>query len=256
MDIQLPSQSLSPFIRHFMIIESQDEVVNRVLPGTALVMAFRFKGRVNQLEGSEKRKLPAAMISGLRKSGRLINYSKDAGNILVQFREAGANAFIKEPLHEFFGESPSLDLLTGYHNVSEMEEQLAEAKDNQTRIALVEDFLIAKLYDHKPDQLILKALEKIQVSKGNIRMTELAHQLCISQDAFEKRFRKVVGVSPKQFSFIVRMQSVINDVRTNKQALNEIAFHAGYFDQPHFNKDFKLFTGQTPKDFFKSPVFG
>jgi len=256
MEIYLPSQPLSPFIRHFMIIESQDEVVNRVLPNTALVMAFRFKGRVNQLEGSEKRKLPAAMISGLRKSGRLINYSKDAGNILVQFREAGANAFIKEPLHEFFGENPSLDQLTGYRNASEIEELLGEAKDNKARIALIENFLITKLSNYKPDQLILKALERIQLSKGTTRITELANQLCISQDAFEKRFRKVVGVSPKQFSFIVRMQSVINNGRSNKQSLSEIALHAGYFDQPHFNKDFKLFTGQTPKEFFKSPVFG
>jgi len=254
MDIYLPSQPLSLFIRHFMIIESKDEMVNRVLPNTALVMAFRFKGRVNQLEGSEKTKLPAMMISGLRKSGRLINYSKNAGNILVQFKEAGANAFIKEPLHEFFGESPSLDLLTGYHNVSEIEEQLSEAKNNKARIALIEDFMITKLCHHKPDQLILKALEKIQLSKGTIRMTELAQELCISQDAFEKRFRKVVGMSPKQFSFIVRMQSVISNGRHSKQTLNEIAFHAGYFDQPHFNKDFKLFTGQTPKDFFRMPA--
>ena len=251
MDIYLPSPLLSPFIRHFMIIESKDEVVNRVLPNTALVMAFRFKGRVNQLEGDSKQKLPASMISGLRKSGRLINYSRDTGNILVNFREVGANSFIKEPLYELFGESVSLDQLTGYHNVSEIEEQLAEAKNNRTRIALIEDFLITKLCNPKPDQLVLTALEKIQLSKGNIRITELAHQLCISQDAFEKRFRKAVGVSPKQFSFIIRMTAVIANGRNNSQALNEIAFHAGYFDQPHFNKDFKLFTGQTPKDFFR-----
>jgi len=254
MDIYLPSPLLSPFIRHFMIIESQDEVVNRVLPNTALVMAFRYKGRVNYLEDSVKKKLPASMISGLRKSGRLINYSKDAGNILVQFREVGANSFIREPLYELFGESLSLDYLTGYHNISEIEEQLAEAKNNASRIALIEDFLLTKLCYHKPDQLVSAALERIQLAKGNIRMSELADKLCLSQDAFEKRFRKVVGISPKQFSFIVRMKSIVSN-RLNDQTLSEVAFQAGYFDQPHFNKDFKLFTGQTPKDFFKAMAF-
>jgi hypothetical protein len=29
----------------------------------------------------------------------------------------------------------------------------------------------------------------------------------------------------------------------------------GYFDQPRFNKDVKLFTGQTPTDFLKFPAF-
>jgi AraC-like DNA-binding protein len=255
MDIYLPSPLLSPFIRHFMIIESHEEVVNRVLPNTSLVMAFRFKGRVNQLEDDVKKKLPASMISGLRKSGRLINYSKDAGNILVNFKEAGANAFIQEPLHELFGQSLSLDELRGYHNVSEIEERLAEATDNSTRIALVEDFLLTKLCYHKPDQLVVAALKRIQHSVGNIRMAELAEELCISQDAFEKRFRKAVGISPKQFSFIIRMKSVIDNGRNKNQLLSEIAFEAGYFDQPHFNKDFKLFTGLAPKDFFKASAF-
>jgi len=42
---------------------------------------------------------------------------------------------------------------------------------------------------------------------------------------------------------------------SRRHALTETAFDAGYFDQPHFNKDFKLFTGQTPTDFLKSPIF-
>jgi transcriptional regulator GlxA family with amidase domain len=73
----------------------------------------------------------------------------------------------------------------------------------------------------------------------------------MSQDAFEKRFRKSVGVSPKQFSYIVRMKAVVNGSRL--KSLSAIALEAGYFDQPHFNKDFKLFTGQAPGDFFLKP---
>ena len=85
-------------------------------------------------------------------------------------------------------------------------------------------------------------------------MKELADTLCISQDAFEKRFRKSMGVSPKSFSYIIRMKHIIAN-GVNKQTLSEIAYDAGYFDQSHFIKDFRLFTGQTPTDFFRSPLF-
>jgi AraC-like DNA-binding protein len=97
-------------------------------------------------------------------------------------------------------------------------------------------------------------LDRIHLTKGIIRIKDLADALCISQDAFEKRFRRVVGITAKQFSYIIRMRYIISN-GLRKQTLAEVAFNAGYFDQPHFNKDFKLFTGLTPTDFLKSPVF-
>jgi AraC-like DNA-binding protein len=251
-DAHIPTEMLRPFIKTYLIIESQDEIINRVMPETSLVLAFRYKGLVRQLTNDTTVTLPASVVSGLRKSGRLINYAKDSGNVLVIFREAGANAFIREPLHELFEESVSLDSFASYRNVSVVEEQLAKTTDTFQRIALVEQFLLSKLYHHKPDTLILAALERIHFAKGVIRIKDLADTLCISQDAFEKRFRRVVGIPPKQFSYIIRMRSIINS-DLKKQTLAEAAFHAGYFDQPHFNKDFKLFTGQTPTDFLKSP---
>jgi AraC-like DNA-binding protein len=103
-----------------------------------------------------------------------------------------------------------------------------------------------------------------------VRIKELADGLFISQDAFEKRFRRVIGASPKQFSYIIRMRAIVHgglqeamngglksvvNGGAKRHPLTESAFDAGYFDQPHFNKDFKLFTGQTPTDFLKSPLF-
>ena len=250
----IPGKLLSPFIKTYLTIACEDELVNRVLPDTSLVMAFRYKGHVRYLSNETQKDLPSSVVSGLRKSGRLINYAKDTGNILVLFKEAGAHAFIREPLYELFEESVSLDHFTGYQNISIIEEQLAGAANNTQRIALIEQVLISKLYHHKPDLLILAALEKIHTAKGIIRIKDLAHTLCISLDAFEKRFRRVVGVSPKQFAYIIRMKSIVSN-GLKRQTLTETAFEAGYFDQPHFNKDFKLFTGQTPTDFLKSPRF-
>lgn len=235
-----------------MIVEMQDETVNRIMPDTSAVMVFRLKGQVSFVEDNIKNHLPSAIISGLRKSGRLVNYSKGAGNLLVVFNEAGAQAFVKEPLYELYDSSIALDNMASFKDVAVIEEQLATAKHNRERIILIEQFLLSKLYPGEPDKLVLAALEKIHAAKGIIKMKELAQSLYISQDAFEKRFRRLVGVSPKQFSNILRMKFIVSNGIT-KETLTEVAFNAGYFDQPHFNKDFKLFTGKTPTDFIKSP---
>src|SRR5882724_8835115 len=92
MEVHFPSELLRPFIKIYRVIECLDEKLNSILPDTSLVMAFRFQGRVNYLTNEVKVGLPSSSISGLRKSRRLINYSKGAANILVIFKEAGANA--------------------------------------------------------------------------------------------------------------------------------------------------------------------
>jgi AraC-like DNA-binding protein len=250
----IPLPILQPFVRHYMVIEAGREVLNRVLPGTGLVLAFRYSGQVNYIKGSTIEQLPKAVLSGLQKSVRLINYSKDAANLLVVFKEGGATAFFKQPLSQLFAGTIPLDELIPAQQVSIIEEQLSVSPDNNLRIAIIDQFLLSILCNTRPDTLINAAVEKIRAAKGNVKIKELVTTLYISKDAFEKRFRKTIGTSPKQFAQLVRLQHIIT--QKQKQTLTGLAFDAGYFDQPHFNKEFKLFTGQTPTDFFKtSPLW-
>lgn len=251
-DRYIPTIQLLPFIKAYLVIDCAENRVNRVLPDTHIVLAFRYKGQVDYLTGSTCSHLPFSQVSGLRKSPRLINYTKDSGNVLVIFKEAGAAAFFREPLHELFEESLSLDYFLNSDLLTAVEEQLSGAPDNKTRIAIVERFLLSRLYHTTTDQVVAAALEKIHAAQGLVKIRELAASLFISQDAFEKRFRKITGTSPKQFCFIVRMK-IITAQNIQGKTFTDIAFDAGYADQPHFNKDFKLFTGQAPTDFFSSP---
>ncbi len=249
-----PSAVLQPYIRHYIVIESSGNLANRVLPDTSLVLAFRFRGNINYTAEGLQTNLPASVVSGLRNSARIINYSPNSGAVLVVFKEALAQALFKVPAHEFFNTSIALDNLISRQKSAEFEERLAGAADNTRRIAIVEQLLLSQLTYITPDKLVLSAVQKIGMARGYIKIKDLANSLYISQDAFEKRFRKTIGATPKQFSSITRMRSLVGMAKQT-QNLSALAFNAGYFDQPHFNKDFKLFTGLTPTDFFRSPVF-
>ena len=98
------------------------------------------------------------------------------------------------------------------------------------------------------------AVQRIQKMNGLLNMKSLAGDVNMSQDAFEKRFRRVIGTSPKQFSSIVRLRNVITHYSPDR-TFTDMAYDAGYFDQSHFTKDFKSFTGRTPNEFFKSAVY-
>jgi AraC-like DNA-binding protein len=249
----IPADILKPYIKSFVLINSEDGTDNRILPDTSIVMVFRYKGKVSFTENGIINNVPMAALTGLRESVRIINYQKDTETLLVLFNEGGAPAFFNEPLHELFGISVSLDNFIPRYKINEIEERLAEAADSMQRIAIVEQFLVAELKRYQSDLLVMDSIQKIKSANGNIRIKELVKELHVSQDPFEKRFRKIIGISPKKFSVIVRLKTLIGQ-HTNAQSMTRLAYDAGYFDQSHFIKDFKTFTGQTPLDYFKSSV--
>jgi AraC-like DNA-binding protein len=246
----MPVATLQPFIKAFMIIESEHDLQNYILPDTAVVMAFRLKGSV---VASDYGTLPSAVLAGLRKTFRLLRYEGNTANLLVVFQEDGAAAFFKEPLHELFGESVPLDNLIRRQQIADVTEQLSEAPDHNTRIDIIQHLLLACRKQSQPDLLVHEAVQMIRHAAGNLRVKHLMQELHISQDAFEKRFRKSTGATPKQFASIVRLRGLIS--RADDTTLTEMAYNAGYFDQAHFIKDFKSFTGKTPGEFYRSAVF-
>src|SRR5690606_27202033 len=117
----------------------------------------------------------------------------------------------------------------------------AAAITDKQRIAIVEQFLLSQLKDIQTDKLIVEAVKIIYQTKGTIKIKALSERLFISQSPFEKRFRKLVGTTPKKFASIVRFNAVL-DSFSNTKSLTEICYENHYFDQAHFIKDFKLFT--------------
>ncbi|MBT1686824.1 helix-turn-helix transcriptional regulator [Fulvivirgaceae bacterium PWU37] len=232
-----------------MISEEAETKEYKVLPGTNLVIGFQYRGQLVRIQDAAVNPLSTAGITGLHDTPRIFRNAAHTGTVLVYFKEAGAAPFFNMPLHELFDESVSLDNFMLRSELLVFEEQLAEANTDQDRIALTERFLIGRLRDTTPDKLVLAALALIHQHQGNLRITDLAAQLNISQGPLEKRFRQAVGTSPKKFAALVRFRHVLKSYHA-RQSLTHLAHAAGFYDQAHFIKTFKSFTGETPDTFF------
>ena len=81
-----------------------------------------------------------------------------------------------------------------------------------------------------------------------LNITDLAKNAPISQRQFERSFKEVAGFTPKLYARIKRFETTLN----KSGSLTEIALDAGYFDQAHFIRDFKAFTGLQPRNYFKA----
>ena len=227
-----------------------EEATYKVLPDTGVVLGFQYKGRLFQVDDGISIALDTSGISGLADHHRSFRNLPGTGTILVFFKEAGAAPFFRQPLHEIFRESVTLDNFILRSELLCLEEQLAEALTNPERITLLEKFFIGRMTRGEPDKLVLAALALIHKSKGNIRIKDLVQQLHTSQSPLEKRFRAAVGASPKKFSSIVRLKNLLQQF-PKTGSLTELGYEAGFYDQAHFIKEFKAFTGDTPENFFR-----
>ncbi|MBO9153344.1 AraC family transcriptional regulator [Chitinophaga sp. GCM10012297] len=248
-----PSAALFPFVKEYLLIETDHATESRTIPGTSLVLSFRFRGNVKNTAGVTGN-IPAASVSGLRKTARTFYYENSSANLLVILRECGMAAFSALPAHELFGQSISSDNIFKGSELRELLERMADARTHRGRVMLLENFLLGKLHSPKHLPLIGEAVRVIKQQNGLLKVKALADSLHISQDAFEKRFRSHTGATPKQFASIIRLKNLIDKFPTYS-SLTDAAYEAGYFDQSHFIKDFKAFTGRTPKDFFSAGQF-
>ncbi|GGG87772.1 AraC family transcriptional regulator [Parapedobacter pyrenivorans] len=243
-----PAERLRPYIKYVVVSENDMESEYKVLPSAGLVIGFQYKGQLASVKNNAESKLSSARITGLTDSYNIFKNSANIGTILVYFTEIGFTHFASHPAHELFNLSLSLANTFDKNEITEVEEKLAIASTDKLRIKIVEQFLLSQLKDRQTDKLIVEAVRLIYGSNGTIRIKELNGRLCISQSPFEKRFRKVVGTTAKKFASIVRFNAVLDNLNETK-TLTEICYENNFFDQAHFIKDFKQFTGDTPENF-------
>ena len=247
-DKHFPIEKLKDYIKYYVVSENDVETEYKVFPTSGLVIGFQYKGQLSALKDKTYNKLTSAGVTGISDSYKVFKNSADIGTILVYFTEIGFMHFASHPANELFNLSLSLDDIFEKFKIDEVEEKLAKATTDKHRIKIVEQFLLTEFKSIQTDKLIVEAVKLIYQSKGTIRIKELNEKLFISESPFEKRFRKVVGTSAKKFASIVRFNSVLDSLKKAK-SLTEICYENNFFDQAHFIKGFKMFTGDTPENF-------
>lgn len=250
-DKYLPIEQLKPYIKYYVVSENESESAYKVFPTSGLVIGFQYRGQLAIIHENIESPLTSAGITGMTDKYRIFKNAANMGSILIYFTEIGFTHFASHPANELFNLSLSLDDIFDKNAVKEIEEKLTLAATDKQRIRVIEKFLLSQLKGIETDKLIVEAVKLIYQSKGTIRIKDLNEKLLISQSPFEKRFRKVVGTTAKKFASIVRFNTVLDSLNDAK-TLTEICYENNFFDQAHFIKDFKQFTGNTPENFKRS----
>lgn len=101
-----------------------------------------------------------------------------------------------------------------------------------------------------PSEPVRNIIDEICASRGTISVHELSTALAYSERHVHRLFLSHMGYSPKHYSRVIRFRSALEEMLlTPGKSISDYIRNLGYSDQAHFQREFKTFTGMTPKQF-------
>ncbi|MDN3692295.1 helix-turn-helix transcriptional regulator [Chryseobacterium tructae] len=109
------------------------------------------------------------------------------------------------------------------------------------------DQFFSKRIKSKNNQL-QSVINDIYLTNGQISIYELSKRNFITVRQLERNFKKFIGLSPKEYSNIIRFQNALRLIKNSNQtrSLLDIAFECGYYDHSHLSNEIKRNTGLSP----------
>lgn len=112
------------------------------------------------------------------------------------------------------------------------------------------DSFFSERIKNKNNQL-QAVVNDIHSTNGQISIFELSKRNFTTVRQLERNFKKYIGLSPKEYSNIIRFQNALSVIKNSNQnrSLLDIAFECGYYDHSHLTNEIKRNTGLSPSLF-------
>jgi AraC-like DNA-binding protein len=199
-------------------------------------------GRIGQEDFNRQ---PEAVLIGPQFSRVNIKVHKRLKSVRVDFLPGGLFRMLGIPMSELFDQGfDAVDVFGA--GIKRLTEQVPEG-DLEKAKNFVEEFLVNQLV--RPGALlpIDSALHLLMQSNGTLSMQSIASHSCLSMKQFERKCRERIGMNPKLYARILKFSNAYRIHESNPQlSWTKIAYEAGYFDQMHMIRDFKVFAGVNP----------
>ncbi|MDR6194942.1 helix-turn-helix domain-containing protein [Siphonobacter sp. SORGH_AS_0500] len=252
----LPSPRLRDYIHFFWTLESSAPPTTpffhwAVASGSSKLV-FQYQGTM-ELEnpsGTSQILKGASIQAQTQRAFQYVTHQA-VGLVGVYFHPGALGVLLGVPAHELTNQHLALSDLLGQVG-KDLEETIILARSSSERIHQLTMFFENRLATLSSSDLgVLRCIQSITSSKGQLAIQALVDQHYLSQRQLERRFKTIAGFSPKLLSRIIRFEHSIHLFMDHPTSLTQTAYAAGYSDQSHFIRDVNEFAGQPPMTYFR-----
>ena len=242
-----PPERLKHVIRSFWALES---IPGGSLPKQYYSMADGCSELIFQYKGGFLEYTPIkAYLRAQHCQHKRLTLGESIGLFGVRFYPYSLHQLLGIPADELTNKVYDVNTISG-PNMDSLVEQILLSSRHDERIKLVCDFVTGILSDKKLDPIYTLVRQVIQ-KEGLVNMREMHEQSRLSLRQFERRFKAVSGFTPKYYCRIIRFIGTKRKYVTGRyKTLAELAHACEYYDQSHFIREFKEFSGMQVHEYF------
>ncbi|TQF13182.1 helix-turn-helix transcriptional regulator [Myxococcus llanfairpwllgwyngyllgogerychwyrndrobwllllantysiliogogogochensis] len=221
---------------------SEPPRVHRVLPDgcTDLIVHFRDASAVGR--GAE----PRLTVVGPMERFALVDLEPGSVNLGIRLRPGWALALLGVSPRELRNLNVPVEECAPVFRA--LQQRLSSCRSLTHAMALLREELSIRNASPRyiPRARTTHALQCIQSSAGQVRMSSLARTLGISERTLHRDILEEAGVAPKLLARVLRFQRALARLRTGEQDLSTLALDCGYADQSHFTREVRELAGVSP----------
>ena len=251
-----PAPPLSDFVALLWLYEGyvQPHRKERLLPDGSMELVINLNEDETRLydphDTTRFQTLRGPVVVGAHSEFFVIDTAEQHTVAGVHFKPGGAFPFLGLPAGELHNAMVSLEDLWG-RLANELRERLLEAGTPQARLHVLEEALLARAatrLDRHP--AVAFALQEFRSLPLTRTIADVTGQIGLSAKRFIQVFSGEVGLTPKLFCRVRRFQRVLRTIGKGQPVeWAAVAVDCGYFDQAHFIRDFRAFSGINPSTY-------
>ena len=245
-----PSKILSRYVQFYWTCAHDSDSQEVMFPTGCLELCIDItNGDTVRHRGDRSMTVPRVEVLGHWTLPTRATIKKGNTCLITRFHPYAGFLFFPNQVSDFTNESIDLhDILskesTGFYH------RLMEQPSLEQKVKVLEAFLIDRLARSRKDQkkigLVEGLCDSICSNGESFDIDRLATEFGFSERYIQRLFSSYVGISPKSFFSVQRFNKSLELVRLANTSLTNIAYECGYYDQAHFIKEFKSYTGISP----------
>ena len=251
----IPHTDLESLVKCYWTLEvpaAPDIPKQRIIPDGCIEMAFILADDIKRYTSETAYILqPRAMVLGQITEPFFIQPTGEVNTFGIRFYPYGFANFVTTPLRDLSDKETPIAQFFGHLPSARLVQQIVQAKDTNERIAIIENFLLNSLNTKATvDKIVMSTIDMLIETGGNNPISFILKSDLSKRRQLERKFANQIGISPKQLGKVIRLQAALKMLLDKKsEKLTQIAYESEYYDQAHFIRDFKEFTGTTPTEF-------